>query len=194
MFSRNVAYCPNHNDGYHRRMMQHSLLVGFAVATSLLGCGPKAKEAETVPASILDPGSEGPAQPATRTEYKLAKKADTPLGEAPDSAYRTSSGLRFVVFKRGTNTKHPSSTTQVTVHYEGFTTDGKEFDSSVRRGEPTSFVLNQVIPGWREGVKLMTVGDTFRFWIPEKDAYRGVEGKPAGLLIFDVQLLEIAAE
>ena len=67
--------------------------------------------------------------------------------------------------------------------------DGKVFDSSVKRGEPSTFQLTQVIPGWREGVKLMTVGDTFRFWIEEKDAYRGAKGKPPGLLIFDVELV-----
>ena len=80
------------------------------------------------------------------------------------------------------------------MHYEGRTADGAVFDSSIARGEPTSFTLEQVIPGWREGVKLMTAGDTFRFWIPEKDAYRGAPGKPAGLLIFDVELIAVESE
>ena len=109
----------------------------------------------------------------------------------PKHAYKTDSGLRFVVFKRGENKSHPHSATSVTVHYQGYTTDGKIFDSSIEREEPTTFVLNQVIPGWREGVKLMTVGDNFRFWIPEKDAYRGAPGKPKGLLIFDVELIDM---
>jgi FKBP-type peptidyl-prolyl cis-trans isomerase len=165
-----------------------SAVVVFVVAA---GCGSSGHEVETVPASVLDPGKNGPTQAPSRIEYKLVKKEDTALFPAPKHAYRTGTGLRFVVFKRGKNTSHPSSTTNVTVHYEGYTSDGEIFDSSVERGEPSSFVLNQVIPGWREGVKLMTVGDTFRFWIPEKDAYRGAKDKPAGLLIFDVELVDM---
>lgn len=146
-----------------------------------------------MPAAVLDPDKNGPTPPPSRIEYKLVKKEDTPLFPAPTNAYRTDTGLQFVVFKRGKNATHPSSTTKVTVHYEGYTTDGKIFDSSVERGEPSSFVLNQVIPGWREGVKLMTVGDTFRFWIPEQEAYRGAKDKPPGLLIFDVELVAMEA-
>jgi hypothetical protein len=163
-------------------------LVGAALL--LCSCfGNSGKGVETVPASVLDPDKNGPTAPPSRIEYKLVKKEDTPLYPAPKNAYRTSSGLRFVVFKRGKNTAHPLSTTNVTVDYDGYTTDGNVFDSSVQRGKPSSFELNQVIPGWREGVKLMTVGDSFRFWIEEKDAYRGAKGKPAGLLIFDVTLV-----
>ena len=157
----------------------------------LLACGPKSGPVETVPASVLDPDKNPTTAKASRVEYKLVKKEDTPLFPAPDHAYSTDSGLRFVVYKRGDNNEHPVSTTNVTVHYEGYTTDGKKFDSSLDRGEPTTFMLNQVVPGWREGVRLMTVGDSFRFWIPEKEAYRGAEGKPAGLLIFDVELISM---
>jgi peptidylprolyl isomerase len=82
----------------------------------------------------------------------------------------------------------------VRVHYSGWTKDGKMFDSSVARGEPTSFGLNQVIPGWTEGVQLMVVGEKTRFWIPGKMAY-GDEpkrpGAPSGPLTFDVELLDI---
>lgn len=169
-------------------------VVAALCAWGCTACGSSGQQVETVPASVLDPDKNAPSQPPSRTEYKLVKKEDTPLFPAPEHAYRTSSGLRFVVFERGKNTTHPASTTNVTVHYEGYTSDGKIFDSSVQRGEPSSFVLDQVIPGWREGVKLMTIGDTFRFWIAEKDAYRGAPDKPAGLLIFDVELVAMEAE
>ena len=105
-------------------------------------------------------------------------------------AQKTSSGLASMVIKPGTGKTHPTATSQVTVHYTGWTTDGKMFDSSVVRGEPTSFPLDGVIPGWTEGVQLMVVGEKTRFWIPEKLAYKG-QSPPFGLLVFDVELLKI---
>jgi peptidylprolyl isomerase len=65
------------------------------------------------------------------------------------------------------------------------------FDSSVTRGEPIDFPLNRVIPGWTEGLQLMVVGETRRFWIPSKLAYDGQPGAPQGMLVFDVELLEV---
>ncbi len=109
----------------------------------------------------------------------------------PAEAAVTSSGLASRVLTPGTGTAHPKVSSSVTVHYSGWTTDGKLFDSSVRRGEPTSFGLTQVIPGWTEGLQLMVVGETRRLWIPEELAYRGKEGRPQGMLVFDVELLAI---
>ena len=79
------------------------------------------------------------------------------------------------------------------VHYSGWTTDGKLFDSSVLRDEPIVFPLNRVIPGWTEGVQLMVEGEKRRLWIPGKQAYGDSPppGAPAGTLVFDVELLEI---
>ena len=77
----------------------------------------------------------------------------------------------------------------MTVHYSGWTTDGKLFDSSVTRGETISFPLNRVIPGWTEGLQLMVAGEKRRFWIPENLAYNGAAGAPAGMLVFDVELI-----
>ncbi len=77
----------------------------------------------------------------------------------------------------------------MTVHYTGWTTDGKMFDSSVEKGPPISFGLDQVIEGWSEGVQLMVAGEKTRFWIPEDIAYKGQE--PKGLLVFDVELINI---
>jgi peptidylprolyl isomerase len=85
----------------------------------------------------------------------------------------------------------------VRVHYSGWTTAGKLFDSSVARGEPTDFPLNGVIKGWTEGVRLMVVGDKTRFWIPGELAYGNSPsrpGVPSGMLVFDIELLEILPE
>jgi peptidylprolyl isomerase len=108
----------------------------------------------------------------------------------PSDAKRTPSGLAYKVLKPGTGARHPSSRSQVTVHYTGWTTDGKMFDSSVTRGEPATFPLNGVIAGWTEGVPLMVEGEKTRFWIPEALAYKG-QSAPYGMLVFDVELLKI---
>jgi peptidylprolyl isomerase len=108
----------------------------------------------------------------------------------PADAVKTPSGLACRVLKPGSGTRHPAATDRVTVHYSGWTTDGKMFDSSVVRGEPAAFELNEVIPGWIEGVQLMVEGEKRRFWIPEKLAYAGRSG-PQGTLVFDVELIKI---
>ncbi|MCA9710969.1 MAG: FKBP-type peptidyl-prolyl cis-trans isomerase, partial [Myxococcales bacterium] len=102
-----------------------------------------------------------------------------------------SSGLAYQVLTKGTGSEHPSETSKVSVHYTGWTTDGKMFDSSVTRGAPASFPLNRVIKGWTEGVQLMVVGDQMRFWIPAELAYGDQPGRPQGMLVFDVELLSI---
>src|SRR3954471_386880 len=109
---------------------------------------------------------------------------------APPDAKRTPSGLAYKVIKPGTGTKHPSASNTVTVHYTGWTTDGKMFDSSVARGMPATFGLGDVIKGWTEGVQLMVPGERMRFWIPQDLAYKGQQA-PYGMLVFDVELLEI---
>jgi len=106
----------------------------------------------------------------------------------------TASGLQYKVIKMGTGPK-PTATDQVKVHYHGTTIDGTVFDSSVQRGEPITFGLNQVIPGWTEGLQLMPVGSKFMFFIPSNLAYgdRGAGNaiKPGATLIFEVELFEI---
>ncbi len=108
----------------------------------------------------------------------------------PADATKTASGLAYKVLRPGTGTRHPAATSQVTVDYSGWTTDGKLFDSSITRGEPATFPLNGVIKGWTEGVQLMVEGEKARFWIPENLAYQGQQ-PPYGLLVFDVELLQI---
>jgi peptidylprolyl isomerase len=110
----------------------------------------------------------------------------------PADAARTTSGLASRVIQPGSGTRRPRATDRVTVHYTGWTTDGRMFDSSHTRGEPATFRLDEVIPGWTEGVQLMVEGEKRRLWIPEALAYRGQAGAPQGMLVFDVELLEIA--
>jgi FKBP-type peptidyl-prolyl cis-trans isomerase len=124
------------------------------------------------------------------------KGIDAPddVAAAPDDAEVTSSGLASKLLKAGSGSAHPKAVDKVLVHYTGWTTDGKMFDSSVARGEPISFPLNGVIEGWTEGVQLMVEGETRRFWIPGKMAYGekpSRPGAPAGMLVFDVELIKI---
>ncbi len=111
----------------------------------------------------------------------------------PADAKVTASGLASKVLSPGNGSRHPKATDRVEVHYSGWTTDGKLFDSSVVRGEPIDFPLNGVIAGWTEGVQLMVGGEKRRFWIPANLAYGSnpPPGAPAGMLVFDVELLDI---
>ena len=105
----------------------------------------------------------------------------------------TASGLQYEILKEGRGQK-PTATDKVKVHYEGKLINGKVFDSSYERGEPIEFELNQVIPGWAEGLTLMPVGSIFELYIPSDLAYgdRPIGEIPAGsTLIFKVELLEI---
>jgi FKBP-type peptidyl-prolyl cis-trans isomerase len=107
----------------------------------------------------------------------------------PADATKTASGLASKVITAGTGKTHPAAADLVTVHYTGWTTDGKMFDSSVSKGKASTFPLDRVIGGWTEGVQLMVAGETRRFWIPEALAYKGQQGRPKGTLVFDVELI-----
>jgi len=111
------------------------------------------------------------------------------VAAAPNDAACTDSGLCSKVMSAGSAEEHPDAWDKVTVHYSGWTTDGKLFDSSVQRGQTATFPLNRVIPGWTEGLQLMVVGEKRRFWIPVEMAYNNRPGKPAGTLVFDVELI-----
>jgi FKBP-type peptidyl-prolyl cis-trans isomerase len=128
--------------------------------------------------------------------FKKAPAAPTvpeDVAAAPESAEKTDSGLASRVLTAGTGKIYPTATSEVEVHYSGWTLTGEMFDSSVTRGESITFPLNRVIKGWTEGVQLMVVGEKRRFWIPATLAYGEdpANGAPGGMLVFDVELLAI---
>ena len=146
-----------------------------------------------IPESLAYKGQEGRPKGMLVFDVQLIEmpnRAPTDVKAAPADAKKTTSGIAYKVLKTGTGGRHPKASDKVTVHYTGWTTDGKMFDSSVVRGEPMTFPLDGVIAGWTEGVQLMVVGEKTRFWIPEKLAYKG-QSAPYGLLVFDVELIKI---
>jgi peptidylprolyl isomerase len=113
------------------------------------------------------------------------------VGAVPADAEVSQSGLAWKVLQPGTGTRHPSRTSSVTVHYTGWTTDGNMFESTRTRGQPATFSLDEVIEGWTTGLQLMVEGERRRFWIPEALAYKGEPGSPPGMLVFDIELIQI---
>ena len=111
----------------------------------------------------------------------------------PADALKTPSGLASKVLIVGLGTIHPGPKSMVTVHYTGWTADGKMFESSHNQPGPATFPVGQVIPGWVEGLQLMVVGETRRFWIPGALAYDASQDPttPKGQLCFDIELLDI---
>ncbi len=127
-------------------------------------------------------------------EPPKAPEVPSDLTQPPEDALVTASGLRSKVLTPGTGKRRPERTDRVLVHYSGWTQDGQLFDSSIMRGEPTAFGVDEVIPGWTEALQLMVEGEKRRVWIPANLAYGEQPkqpGAPAGPLVFDVELLEI---
>lgn len=150
-----------------------------------------------LPQALAYNGQAGRPQGTVVFDIELldARRAPTvpppDVAAPPDDAMKTASGLMFKVIKPGTGTRSPTPRDGVTVHYTGWTTDGKMFDSTVAKGMPVTLELNNVIRGWAEGMQLMVEGERTRFWIPEDLAYKGERGAPAGMLVFDVDLIKI---
>lgn len=143
---------------------------------------------ETTEVSATDDGNEIKDNLTIGREF-LAENAKN------DSVIQTESGLQYMVLKEGTGAK-PGPTDEVTVHYTGKLLNGTVFDSSVERGEPATFALNQVIPGWTEGLQLMSEGSKYRLFIPSELAYgskgAGEDILPNSTLIFDVELIKVS--
>lgn len=158
--------------------MTTRICVTLTAALCLLGCS---KEEPTTSA---------------KTEGSPSSSATTlPANGQMNALGKTASGLKYQVLKRGTGTVSPKATDTVKVHYHGTLLNGTVFDSSVERGEPISFPLNRVIPGWTEGLQLMKVGDKFKFEIPPDLAYGPNSPSPKippnSILVFEVELLGI---
>ncbi len=143
-----------------------------------------------VPASMLKNATEMKVVEIELLQV-LSMAAPVDVAAPPSSATMTASGLAYQVLQAGTGIEHPDPYDNVVAHYKGWTVDGQLFDASYTREKPATFALSKVIPGWQEGIALMVVGETTRFWIPTDLAYKGVAGAPAGMLVFDVELLEI---
>ena len=167
------------------------LIPGFGEGLQLMVLGETRRL--WIPESLAYKGQQG--RPAGTlvfdvTLLDMPTRAPADVKAPPADAKRTPSGLAYKVLTPGTGTRHPKKVDEVTVHYTGWTTDGKMFDSSVTRGKPSTFPLDQVIPGWTEGVQLMVEGEKTRFWIPQNLAYQGKQ-PPFGMLVFDVELIRI---
>ena len=187
------------------RLRTFALCSSLALTTcQLLGChktppeagaGEKASASAAPPASAPVPAAAAPtAEPPPAAPQPNAIPAPADVAAAPADAKVTASGLAVKVLTPGTGKEHPVQTDRVSVHYSGWTKDGKMFDSSVARGAPTTFGVGEVIPGWTEALKLMVVGEKARLWIPGKLAYGDrpqMGGAPTGDLVFDVELLNI---
>lgn len=129
-----------------------------------------------------------------KTNLEAAQAFFAENGKKP-GVKTTASGLQYQALTEGTGAK-PTATDTVRVHYKGSLLDGKTFDSSYDRGQPVTFPLDQVVPGWKEGIQLMPVGSKYKLWIPGNLGYgeKGTPGGPIGpnaTLVFEVELLEI---
>lgn len=165
-------------------MKIRTITIPLTIAAAIVAMPSHVRSAETPDANT----------PAAAKQEKTMPETPADVAAAPADAKITESGLASKVLQAGTGDTKPTAADTVTVHYSGWTTDGKMFDSSVERGEPASFPLGGVIAGWTEGLQLMVVGEKRRFWIPEDLAYGPVvpgSGRPGGMLCFDVELLGI---
>ena len=162
-------------------------------ASSLCACKTAPKKDAPTAATRSSGAPVASASSASLQEAPKPIPAPADVAKAPADAEVTASGLKSKRLKAGRSKEHPTLHDQVVVHYTGWTTAGQMFDSSRVRQQPASFRLDRVIPGWSEGIPLMTLGEERRFWIPSALAYGGTPppGAPAGELVFDVELLEI---
>jgi len=173
--------------------MRKTTLLALFIGIASLACKNEAA-GKTPPAPPPAPAPAKPAPPSPPEPAQIPAPAD--VAAAPADAQKTASGLASKVLQKGTGTEKPNAWDKVKVHYTGWMTNGKMFDSSVQRGQPAEFPLNGVIKGWTEGLQLMVVGEKRRFWIPADLAYGDTPrrpGGPSGTLVFDVELLGITA-
>ena len=163
----------------------------------------KGKEAEAFDAPKVFEAEKATASAKLEAKMKAEKEAEIirvkAEKEAVDKLFGgatvTSSGLRYIIEKEGTGISPTSPNDNVTVHYTGMFMDGKVFDSSVQRGQPATFGLNQVIKGWTEGVQLMKEGAKYKFIIPPSLGY-GEQGYPGAIppnstLVFEIELIKV---
>ena len=187
-----------------KKLFRNTAYTAAAVAVAasgLVSCKGGSQNSQEDSAQVIEEMVQAveEAQPTDQEESKYSaaffNDESKKTAEPTDSTYaQTESGLKYVIVEKGTG-KAPKAVDNVTVHYTGTLTDGTVFDSSLTRGEPTTFPLNRVIPGWTEGLQLMQEGGTAVFYIPSALAY-GEHGAPPTIppsapLIFWVQLISV---
>lgn len=177
----------------------HQVIKGWTEGLQLMTVGEKRRF--WIPADLAyGEVAQRPGAPSGQLTFdvkllKVLKAPDTPkdVAKPPATAKKTASGLQYVVLEEGTGPM-PTTQSRVQAHYTGWTTDGKMFDSSIPRGQPSTFAVTGVIPGWTEGLQLMKEGAKYRFWIPGNLAYGDTPkrpGAPSGQLTFDVELVKV---
>ena len=194
---RAVSYCVGMSVA--GSLMQQDLegispeIMAEAIADAFSGKTPKytPEMANTIIQKYLENAGE-----AKFAQNKEAGEAFLHENKAKAGILSTQSGLQYEVVTEGTGPK-PASTDTVSVHYHGMLIDGTVFDSSIERGEPATFGVHQVIPGWTEALQLMNVGSKYRLYIPQELSYGahphpGGPIKPFSALIFDVELIAIS--
>lgn len=137
--------------------------------------------------TMLSAGLAACEKPATEPRGTIAP---TDVGGPPADAIRTDSGLFYRILVPGAGGRHPGPNARVTVHYTGWTTDGTIVEGAPVGDPPATLELNTQMPGWREGIRMMVQGEKRRFWIPSRLAYEGKAGKPQGMLVYDIELLQ----
>ncbi len=163
---------------------QVSVLVMLFVAFGAFGAATALAQA---------PAQAAPAVAAAPAAALVPPPAPPDVAAIPADAQKSASGLAWKVLKPGAGTAHPALTDKVTVNYDGWTTNGRVFDSTAMRGKPSTFTVGSLLPGMTEGIKLMVVGEKRRFWMPEKIAFKNSPGKPQGMCVFEIELLDIQA-
>jgi len=167
------------------------VIAGFSEGLKLMVPGEKRRL--WIPEALASKGAREPKGMLV-FDVELVDMPNRPPSDVsapPSDAKKTASGLAYKVLAQGVGGRHPKPSSQVTVHYTGWTTNGKMFDSSIVKGQPATFPVDGVIPGWTEGLQLMVEGEKARFWIPENLAYKG-QSAPYGMLVFDVELIKIS--
>jgi FKBP-type peptidyl-prolyl cis-trans isomerase len=173
---------------------------GWQEALPLMAAGDRARL--WIPASLAQRGRADVSRADVVYDLELVSierkpeppRAPASLAAPPADAKWTESGLAYRFERKRAAGAKPTRSDRVVVSYSAWTTDGQRFDSSLLRGKPASLPVNGLIPGWAEGLQLMAEGDRATFWIPEKLAYAGEPGSPRGMLVYEVELLDIQAQ
>jgi len=167
-------------------------LAGIAAFALLAACSDQ-EQAEQEADAMAERTRRTIEQDSSPQAQEQAIPAPDNVSAPPEDAETTPSGIAYRVLEDADTEVHPKASDRITVHYTGWTIDGQMFDSSIPRGQPATFPLDQLIPGWQQAIPLMTVGDKYRFWIPGELAYDNSTrpGAPKGMLVFDIELLGI---